>query len=187
MKKLYTIIFLLIFCLTSSFAQREETIFGHRGVQFTGVWAGSTNGIIKFEDAFSLNNGGFVVFEFNNNFLVGWSGYGSGTDLDDGRNVDIDGNDLLIGYTFNSNRSLHPSLYMKGGSGTLNISGEAKDKVTVYQPSVGIEANVFRWMRVGLDAGYRFVTNTNTAGFTDSDFSSPVVELRFKFGWSWGR
>jgi len=166
-------------------AQQEETIFGSGGIHFTGLWGGSTNGLIKFEEEFSLNNGGFFAFELNNNFLIGWSGYGSGESLEDGRRAEIDGNDLLLGYTFRSDRAVHPAIYIKGGRGSLDITSENSDRVSVYEPSIGLEANVFRFMRIGLEGGYRFVTGVDTPGFSDRDFSSPVVGLRLKFGWSW--
>jgi len=185
MKRLLTLCILILSASILLQAQREETIFGSGGIHLTGLWGGSTNGIIKFEEEFSLNNGGFFAFEINNNFLIGWSGYGGGESLEDGRRAEIDGNDLLLGYTFQSNRSIHPAVYMKGGRGSLDITGENDDRVTVYEPSIGLEVNVFRFMRIGLEGGYRFVTDVQTPGFSDKDFSSPVVGLRLKFGWSW--
>lgn len=182
----FTTTLMLLICITmTTYAQREETVFGRGGVSLTGVWGGMTNGMVKFQDEFSLNNGGFFVFELNDDFLIGWSGYGNGEILDDGRDVEIEGNDLLLGYTFNSHRSVHPAMYIKGGRGKLDVAGEGKENVTVIEPSIGIEVNVFRFMRVGLEGGYRFVTGVNRFGLNDSDLSSPVVGLRFKFGWSW--
>jgi len=184
-QKLFTLAIISICLSTVMQAQQEETIFGSGGIHFTGLWGGSTNGLIKFEEEFSLNNGGFFAFELNNNFLIGWSGYGSGESLEDGRRAEIDGNDLLLGYTFRSDRAVHPAIYIKGGRGSLDITSENSDRVSVYEPSIGLEANVFRFMRIGLEGGYRFVTGVDTPGFSDRDFSSPVVGLRLKFGWSW--
>jgi len=118
--------------------------------------------------------------------LIGWSGYGNGTTLDSGDKVEINGNDLLLGYTFNSDQVVHLTSYLKFGKGSLEISGETDDDIFVFEPSLGAELNITRWFRLGLDGGYRFVNHVNTAGYTDSDFSSPFVALRFKFGWSWG-
>lgn len=184
MKFTTTLLFLVCITLTS-YGQREETVFGRGGVDLTGVWGGMTNGMVKFQDEFSLNNGGFFVFELNDNFLIGWSGYGNGETLDDGRDVEIEGNDLMLGYTFNSHRSVHPAMYLKGGRGKLDVTNEGKENVTVIEPSVGLEVNVFRFMRIGLEGGYRFVTGVDQFGLSDQDLSSPVVGLRFKFGWSW--
>lgn len=183
--KYTTTLLLLIFTIATSFSQREETVFGRNGVQLTGAWGGMTNGMIRFQDEFSLNNGGYFMFELNDNFLIGWSGYGNGEVLADGKDVDIEGNDLILGYTFNSYKAVHPAMYIKGGRGKLDVASEGKENISVIEPSLGIEVNVFRWMRVGLEGGYRFVSGVDRFGLSDSDLSSPVVGLRFKFGWSW--
>lgn len=187
MKKLYAIFIFVGIVLCSAQAQKDETIFNSNRVKLTGVWAGSTNGFVKFRDEFSLNNGGFLTFEFNKNFLIGWSGYGGGTALDDGREVDINGNDLLLGYGLDSYKSIHPFFYLKTGAGELQLDDATDDNVFVIEPSVGLEANVFRWFRMGIDAGYRFVSGVDMNGLSSGDVSSPFVSLRLKFGWSWGK
>ena len=177
-----------LFCLlfvVIVYGQREQTVFNNGGIHLTGVFGGYTNGLVRFDEEFSLNNGGFFAFELNNDFLIGWSGYGAGETLDDGRDVEINGNDLLLGYTFNSNRSVHPVIYMKGGRGDLEIDGESSENVAVFEPSAGLEINVFRFFRIGLEGGYRFVTGVDRSSVSGADLSSPVVGLRLKFGWSW--
>ena len=164
---------------------REKTIFNDGGIRLTGLWGGFTNGFVKFQNDFSLNNSGYFVFEINENFLVGWSGYGSGTELENGVDVGIDGNDLMLGYTFDSNQAIHPAVYLKGGAGRLEINDNDNDAISVIEPSIGVELNVFRFMRIGLDGGYRFVNGVDTEGYSDSDFSSAFIGLRFKFGFSW--
>ncbi|MEM9549330.1 MAG: hypothetical protein AAGA77_25385 [Bacteroidota bacterium] len=186
MKKFTLILFYAVFITSIAFSQnREETLFRNSSIDFTGFWGGSTNGLVEFDNNFSLNNSGYFLFEINNDFLIGWSGYGSGTDLENGDKAQIGGNDLVLGYTFNSFKSIHPVIYAKGGRGSLEINEEQVDKVTVFEPSVGVELNVFRWFRLGLEGGYRFVTDVDANGLDDNDFSSPVVGLRLKFGWSW--
>ena len=181
-----TFTLILSFLITAiSFSQREETVFGSSGIDFTGVWGGSTNGLVEFNNNFSLSNSGYFLFEINNDFLIGWSGYGSGSTMANGDKAEIGGNDLVLGYAFGSNKVIHPIIYAKGGQGSLKINEEKVDKVTVFEPSVGVEVNILRWFRVGLEGGYRFVTSVDAAGLDDNDFSSPVVGLRFKFGWSW--
>lgn len=185
MKRSILILALTVITLTLSHAQKDETIFRSHGIHLSGVWGGSTNGLVNIGSDYSLNNGGFLTFEFNKNFLIGWSGYGSGTTLENDMHVDIKGNDLLLGYGLNSYKSLHPFFYLKTGSGTLEVD-ESKDNVFVVEPSIGAEVNVFRWFRLGLDGGYRFVSQVNTPGLSNGDLSSPFVSLRLKFGWSWG-
>lgn len=187
MRKFTFIFALSILISTFSYAQHnEETVFGNSSFKLTGLWGGSTNGLIEFNNNFSLNNTGYFLFEVNNDFLIGWSGYGNGFNLENGDRAKIGGNDLVLGYAFKSNKAIHPVVYVKGGRGSLKINEAKVDKVTVFEPSVGLEINVFRWFKLGLEGGYRFVTNVDAVGLNDTDFSSPVVGLRLKFGWSWG-
>jgi len=186
MKKLiHTIAFLLLIATISFSQNREETLFKNSSIDLTGIWGGSTNGLVEFNNNFSLNNSGYFLFEINNDFLIGWSGYGSGTELTNGDKAQIGGHDLVLGYAFNSHKSIHPIVYAKGGRGSLKINEQKVDKVTVFEPSVGVELNVFRWFKIGMEGGYRFVTNVDANDLNDNDFSSPVVGLRMKFGWSW--
>jgi len=180
------IIFSLIYVALHLNAQKgQETLFGNSSLKFTGFWGGSTNGLVEFENNFSLNNSGYFLLEFNRDFLIGWSGYGSGTSLKNGDKASIEGNDLVLGYAFNSYKSIHPIIYAKGGKGTLTINESEVDDVVVFEPSVGVEVNVVQWFRIGVEGGYRFVTSSDSNGLNDNDFSSPVIGLRLKFGWSW--
>jgi len=183
MKRLYILLFTALFG-TQILAQ-EETVF-NSGIRLTGVFGGSFNSIADFQDDFNISSGGFFTFEINNDFLIGWQGYRTGID-EDGRDVDINGNDLLLGYTINSDKAIHPIVYVQFGSSDLEVEGVGSDNVFVVQPSIGAELNVTRWFRIGIDGGYRFFNNSDIPGFTDQDFSSPVLGLRLKFGWSWGR
>lgn len=185
MKRLLAISVLICTMFLQVDAQKEETLFGISNIKLTGIWGGASNGMVKLGNDFSLNNGGFFTFEINDNFLIGWEGYGSGSVLEDGRKIDLDGNDLLLGYGFDSYRVIHPFAYIKTGSSRLEINDGPSDNVFVLQPTIGGEINVFRWFRVGMDAGYRFVSGVNTGGLSDNDLSSPLVNLRLKFGWSW--
>lgn len=179
---------LLTFVLMASslhlFAQ-EETIFNHYGgVKLTGVWGGWNSSLADFRSDFNLSSGGFFTFEINNALLIGWSGYKS-DNTNDGRNVKINGNDLLIGYVFNNDRVIHPLFYLQTGSSRLQIEDAGSDRVFVAQPTIGAEINVTRFFRMGIEGGYRYFSQTNIPGYTDKDFSGPVLGMRFKFGFSW--
>jgi hypothetical protein len=50
-----------------------------------------------------------------------------------------------------------------------------------------VEINVFRWFHIGLEGGYRFISDTNVAGLTNQDLSGLYGQATFKFGFSWGR
>jgi hypothetical protein len=185
MKKIFILLSIMLIACTSLLAQREETLFNRAGgIRLTGLWGGSTNGMADFKEDFNFTNGGFFVFELNDDFLIGWAGYGSDI-TSDGRTIDIGGNDLLLGYTMNSDNIIHPAFYLQTGSSKLEVENVGTDRVFVVQPSIGAEVNIARFFRLGVDAGYRFFNDTELPGFSDKDFSGPIIGLRLKFGWSW--
>jgi hypothetical protein len=64
----------------------------------------------------------------------------------------------------------------------------------VATPELGFELNITRFFRIAATAGYRIVAGISEVNFTDaqgnliekinnSDFSSPMGALTFKFGW----
>lgn len=186
MRTIYTLIissFALL--LSTGLGAQEETLFGGGKVRVTGIWGGSYNAFTSYDEEYNHNAGGFFTFEFNNDFLLGWTGYGTDLELNDGRVAKIGGSDFLLGYTHNSNKVLHPILYLQMGSGKLKVTDEQDDRVFTIQPNVGLEVNVFDWFRLGVEGGYRFVNNVNVRGFTEQDLSSPVFGVRLKFGFSW--
>ena len=72
------------------------------------------------------------------------------------------------------------------GNGHVWFNENAKDRVFVIQPTAGVELNVFRWFHIGLEGGYRFVTDSSTPGITDNSLSGALGQLTLKFGYSWG-
>ncbi len=185
MKNLLTFFFILSSAFSLS-AQHEETVFNkYGGVNLTGFWASSYNAMADFNDDYNLSNGGSITFEFNKDFLVGWTSYKSDI-TGSGQDIELTGNDLFLGYTYNSHKVIHPLFYLQGGSGKLKIEDVGSDRVFVVQPTIGAEVNITRWFRLGIDGGYRFFSGSNLSDISNSDLSSPTLGIRLKFGWSWG-
>ena len=166
--------------------EREETLFNRGGgIRFTGLWGAPTNSIADFGDDYNISTGGNFTFEINGNFLIGWAGYKSDVSAN-GQDVTIKGNDLFLGYTFRSNQVVHPVVYLQGGSSRLEIEDVGSDRVFVLQPTIGAEINIARFFRLGIDGGYRYFSGVDLPNLNDKDFAGPVLNLRLKFGWSWG-
>lgn len=187
--------FLFIGCLlltTSLFAQREETLFGSNGLNLSGAWGGWTTSMTKFGDDFAVLTGGFGGLEFGRTFLVGWGNYKLINDVEfsafPSRDFEMRYNGLMIGYMLKADKAIHPTFNILAGKGKVELSdANDTDKIFVVQPSVGIELNVLRWFHIDLQGGYRFVTDTDITGLTDTDLSAPYGEIKLKFGFSWGR
>ena len=76
---------------------------------------------------------------------------------------------------------------MHGGVEKIAIS-LSDGQVLIIQPSAGVEINLLRWFRLGLEGGYRSVQNYNIGGgLTEEKLSGAYGQASLKFGFSWGR
>jgi hypothetical protein len=185
----FSALFLLLLAASLS-AQKEETIIGSRGWGFTGVWGGYNHQYTRFDDKNVYDRGGFFTFEFGKTLLVGWSNYGLNGQLGisgENRALDMRWNTLNLGYNIVSYKAIHPIVRVDVGSGKAKLATFGEDQVFVIQPAAGIEVNVFRWLRLGAEGGYRFVQDVNLGPLSSTELSAPFAQLSLKFGYSWGR
>lgn len=182
----------LALCFVSSiYGQKDETLFGSRSVGLTGFWAAGGLNYTSFENDWSFFGGTNFSFEFGKSLLIGWGNYTSGI------NIDIQGLDtpvsfkyggLMLGFTPQSRKVLHPRITLLTGRGRATFTDDGdSDRVFVFQPSAGLELNVFRWFRVGAEGGYRIVSGVDSNLLTNKDLSRPFAQVDLRFGFSWGR
>lgn len=173
-------------------AQREETLLGERGWGLSGVWGGYKHQYAQFgvnNEAF--NRGGFFGFEFGKSLYLGWGRY----ELEDafnwnateGRRFDLRWNAGTLSYAFVPHKAVHPVLNVDFGRGRAKLQGVGEDRIFIVQPSAGIEVNVFRWLRLDLEGGYRFIKETDLEPLRDADLSGAFGQAALKFGFSWGK
>ncbi len=184
MKKVLLLVALFFTLTVSIDAQKDETIFGRSGICLTGVWGGYMHNISSFQDDFSISRNGFFVFELNKKILIGWDGLNAEFNSNELGGLNLQSNGLTLGYSPWAHKPFHPVFNMYAGRGRI-ANDEILDNINVYQPSITLELNVFRWMKVGIDGGYRIIQESNLTGFTDQDLSGPYAGLKLKFGWSW--
>lgn len=187
MKKILFPVLLLLAITQSLTAQRDETLFGRNNLDMTGFWYTNTNNFTFYEDDTEYFSGGKVAFEFNKNLFLGWAWQrleGEAIAADNNQRFNLRHNGLVVAFSPNSNKVIHPYFSMIGGSGRLNTNAD-RDRVFVFQPAGGLELNVFRWFRIGAEAGYRFVTDVDQSGLSTADVSAPFAQLQFRFGFSW--
>jgi hypothetical protein len=182
---------LLTLLACSSFAQKDETLFGNKELKLTGAWGASSTSLNFFDDDFAIISGGYGGVEFGKKVFLGWGGFKTTNDFEidrfDNDRFELNYNGFMIGYMPQAHKPLHPKFMLLTGGGRLKIPGEDSDQVFVLQPSAGLEINILRWFRLGLDGGYRFVTDTDLLEVKDTDVSAPFGEITFKFGLSWAR
>lgn len=161
----------------------DETIFSNSSVKLTGIWGGNTANVNEEDGDYGLFHGGYFVFEFNKNYTIGWQGYGFVED-----DLDYDYNGIHLGYAHRAHKVVHPTFTAFAGTGKIETRGDnsVSDNVLTFLPTAGLEVNILRWFRLGLEGGYQFVFNNDLPGHSDSDLSTPWLGVRFKFGYSWG-
>jgi hypothetical protein len=188
--------FLLFFAFifisaTAVNAQREETVLGDKGLRFSGVWGGSNHQLSRFGNSNSYMRGGFFGLEFGKALQVGFSSY----DLQENIKWDQVSNQpfemyfrgLHLGYGLNNYKPVHPTFNIDIAPGRIKHGVDGSDQIFVVQPAVGVEINVLRWFHVGLQGGYRVVSDSDLPSVTDKALSGGFGQVSLKFGWSWGR
>lgn len=187
MKNLSLVIFALVGSLYAS-AQETETLFSRGGLGLSGIWYQRTFNFSSFDNDWAYLRGGAIGLEFGRDVFVGWGRYRAQDNipLASGDNFDLRYNGLVLGIAPGSYRAFHPRISFLTGAGRLELSSESdRDRVFVFQPSAGIEFNIFQWFRLGVEGGYRFVTNNNFDQLSDADVSSGFLQLDLRFGLSW--
>lgn len=174
------------------------TLFGGRRVKFGGYGQigvrytrlrGEDSAIAGFEGAFLIDH----------RLAVGFAGYGSSQEH---RLASVQGFDrpymhfgyggFLVRYhVFIPESPVSFSLATLIGGGAVGVTNEWNDEVHrnnadmffIVEPQLGAHLNVTRWMRFGLDAGYRFVSGIGKFGLSESDFRGASVGGSVGFGW----
>jgi len=182
---------LLSFFVASLFGQQDETLFGGTKLAQTGSWAGFSYTPTKFLGKSSVQTGIDVKLEYNNSVFFGWQWRKTADELfiqdaNTTNQVDFGYHTFLGGYSFRTHKVVHPIFSVGVGRGKLQFD-EGKDRVLVVQPSAGVEINLFRWMRLGIDGGYRYVTGIQQDNIASEDLSNYYGSVTFRFGWAWGR
>lgn len=190
MKKLI-ILCLCTFCsIQLVFSQQDRTLFGEN-LSMSASWAGIgfTTSEIKGVTANQL--GVDIGFEYNGTFLTG---YQWRTTMDELMLPDLSANNqlkfgyhtFLVGYTLPTHKVVHPRLTFGIGPGQVKLNGN-KDQLFVLQPALGLEINLFQWMRLSLDGGYRKISGIQENDLVNDDLTNFFGSASLKFGWSWGR
>lgn len=179
---------LCFFAATTVSAQRENTVFN--SFRLSGIWGGSKHQIANFGDTRSYVQGGFFGLEFGKSLFLGFNNQRLENDVQwdqlNNQNFKMYWRGGTAGYSFASHRAIHPTVNVSFGGGKVRLDN-AVDRIFVTQPSAGLEINVFRWLHLNLEGGYRFVTDTAIEGLTDNQLSGAFGQATLKFGWSWGR
>ena len=180
MKKSIWMLLGFVLISTSLFSQRDETVFGRTGLRLSGAWGGSLVNVASIGDDISVFSGGYGGIEFNKTVFIGWAGYGLNDDIqigDETRDLDMYYNGPIVSFTPRAWKVVHPKINFMAGGGNMRFNNSTRDRIGVFQPSAGLEVNIFRWFRIGGEVGYRAVTDVKDGFATNKDMSGIFGEV----------
>lgn len=128
--------------------------------------------------------GAEMALLLSHRLAIGVSGYGGDSDPDDALSFGYGG--VVVRYHFPSQGSpVYFSLGALTAAGALSDSSNDPsaddDTVFVFEPQVSGHLNVTRWLRVGIDAGYRLVSGSER--LPASQLRSPIAGFHAQLGW----
>ncbi len=180
---------LLVLGSSSLCAQRDETLVDRLDLSLSGAWGASTLGLGFAESESVIVAGGYGGLEFGKDFFIGWGGWSAAEDVTydpfTHKTYRFEYGGMLVGYGPSAWKVVHPQFFLLLGRGAVRVPGQ-RDRVLVLQPSGGVEVNVLRWFRLGIQAGYRFFPDNDIEALRAVQVSHPFAEMTFRFGWSWG-
>ena len=195
-----TLFIALIFLITASVLLSQEKTILSGEVEHGGYGAP----VVKFtqiHDQFGLLLGGRGGWIINHTFAMGIGGYGlvNKIDLDD--TIFDYANRLMMGYggfeieiIINSDEIVHFTFHALIGGGAINYwdedyfhnvhwdSWETADEFFVAEPSFNVDMNITSFFRIGIGAGYRFISGVELVGLTNEDLAGLSGNIIFKFG-----
>ncbi len=188
-----TISLMIVFLAsTSILSAQQETLFGR--AHSAGFFFSPIVEYSMWNNEVRASSGGGMGLVIDN-FFIG--GYGvAAIDLDaliddngDRVEVDIAHSGLWLGYVWPSHKVFHLYGSVKGGWGLIDteISSngfDRADRVFVVTPDVGVEVNLFRWLRLAGTVGYRAVNGVDTnSTIPATQYNGVTGGLTLRIGW----
>ena len=196
-------LFLLIALVVPAFAQ-QQTLFD--GALESGGYGGPSVKVSTLRSETGVFVGGYGGWLINHQLMLGGGGYGLVTDhgaSDEAMqyygftrrmSLDVSYGGGVIEYIIAPNNLVHGYVSVLVGAGNVSYreqmmnwddshNGRDYDAFFVVEPSVNLELNITTWMRLGLGAGYRYVSGvSDLRGITDNDLRGVWGGLTLKFG-----
>jgi hypothetical protein len=207
MKKtaLFSIVFFFA-TIFSIFAQEQKTLIG--SVNDFGGYGGPMMQFTSIDGEFGFMMGGGGAALFNRKFILG--GYGLGLTNPLNRQITIAGSTdpipalvnmghggFILGYILNSEDVIHFGVSTLAGWGSvyytsplsnspIYLNGRDRLRFFNFNPSLDVELNLTKFMRIQAGVGYRILAGYNPSaneGLTGSQLGGLTTSLNFKFGW----
>lgn len=208
MKILKTLLFSFIaFSFFSVNAQDKDEstsyLFSKDGRTTVGGFGGPMVYFGEFNGDFAVMTGGGGAVILNRSFYMG--GYGIGlatqhrltnsipsTSTNGTYDISYGHGGIWTGFVLNPSRVAHFTGSLKLGGGYMYYDQIEEDAIEydidghaffVMTPEVGVEINLFPYMKIMGSIGYQYVPGNGEAPVTNDKISSFMGGVTFKFGW----
>jgi hypothetical protein len=174
----------------NNYAQKTESLFGTRNLKFTGLWVGRTMHFgLPGEREFYFR-GGEIGFEFDKNFILGWSWQRSKEPIVPKNNqaaFDFKNRSIFISYVPGSHKVVHPRFNFLAGSSLATTADKIKERGINFSPSIGIEINLLSWLKIAAEGGYRIHSDFRTPALLQNSLTGSFFQIQLRYGASWNR
>jgi hypothetical protein len=183
--------------LPAAAAAQDEYLFSNGPREFGGYGGPLYRVTTVAGETVSLGGGGGAAL-FNRRFAVGGMGVGGTTSVDaiiGGSPVrgemDFGYGGLTLEYITRPSKLVHATVGVLLGGGGVSVwpddsrprdPSDNTEYFGVVEPSLGLEVNVIRWMRIGVVGSYRVVTGANEPKLVNRDLDGASASLLFRFG-----
>jgi hypothetical protein len=186
-QKLFLFLTVLFFAFGSAHAQQQETLLGG-SPGITGAWFSLNRNYSEFDADEGTARGYTIGLEIGKQFMVGYARERIREEPligPENEPFDLSSRGGFISYSPLAYKAIHPRFSMMAGVGNADLGDTDLGRVLVLRPSVGVELNVVKWFRIGVEGGYRHIDYDDIDGFDSDEFSSWFLELGFRFGITW--
>lgn len=180
-----------------------NTLFTKDNLKITGGYISPEIKVGNVYEDMSIFIGGKMGFTFNRKFTLGLAVYGlaNNSNFMDSRystteplRIGMVYGGLAMEYTLFSNKVVHFTIpVVVGAAGVYvyedndnffeNDYNEIENSAAfVVEPGVNVEVNIFKFMRLDLGVGYRYVAETDLYYLVDKDLTDLTFNASFKFG-----
>ncbi len=172
-----------------------------QSVRHVGGYGGLTVAYSRLAGAGGALVGGEGGVLIDHHLSFGGAGYGWTRDTRGPADVDGVPRDLQVGYggfvlrySVLTGTPIYGSIGALIGGGALVLHrdsetdrsatgrGDAADAFFAFEPQASVQANLLRWMRIGLQLGYRLTSGLGRLGYTESDLNGITLGGTIQFG-----
>jgi hypothetical protein len=92
-----------------------------------------------------------------------------------------------MSYVPGSHKVIHPRFNFSAGSSLATTVDKIKERGINFSPSIGIEANILSWLKVGAEGGYRIHSDFRTPALLQNSLSGSFFQIQVRYGASWNK